>query len=101
MKVYISGKITGYSLKKAERRFRATEAFLKCKGFQPVNPFKVSQFHPLKQWGDYMADDIKALFNCDAIYLHTDWGQSKGARIEYQIAKELNLKVFFEGEFVE
>jgi hypothetical protein len=47
-----------------------------------------------------MIDDIRGLFDCDAIYLHSDWGQSKGARIEYQIAKELNLKVMFAGEFL-
>ena len=101
MKIYISGKISGYDLKEAELKFNVSESFLESKGYEPVNPFKVSEYHPAKEWHHYMIDDISALFECDAIYLHTDWGQSKGARIEYQIAKELNLKVFFEGEFVE
>jgi len=100
MKVYISGKITGYDLKVAEAKFNESEEFLRLKGFHPVNPFKLSETQPDKTWKDYMIDDIRGLFDCDAIYLHNDWGQSKGARIEYQIAKELNLKVMFAGEFL-
>lgn len=100
MKVYISGKITGYDINEAELKFNETEEFLTLKGFTPVNPFKISKNHPSKTWEEYMIDDIRELFNCEAIYLHPDWGQSRGARIEYQIAKELNLKVMFAGEFI-
>ena len=100
MKVYISGKITSYDIEVAESKFNESEEFLRLKGFTPVNPFKLSETHPDKTWKDYMIDDIRGLFDCDAIYLHSDWGQSKGARIEYQIAKELNLKVMFAGEFL-
>ena len=42
--------------------------------------------------------NIEVLFCCDAIYMLKDWGMSRGARIEYAIAKELNLKIFFEDE---
>ena len=100
MKVYISGKITGYDLKVAEAKFNESEEFLRLKGFHPINPFKLSETHQDKTWKDYMIDDIRWLFDCDAIYLHNDWWQSKGARIEYQIAKELNLKVMFADEFL-
>jgi hypothetical protein len=64
-----------------------------------VNPIYVSPYEKDKQWADYMADDIKALFECDAIYMLSDWGQSKGARVEYAIAKELGLIVIHEAEF--
>lgn len=99
MKVYISGKITGYDIKHAEALFNESEILLTTKGYDPVNPFKISKTHPDKTWKDYMIDDIRGLFDCDAIYLHRDWGQSKGARIEYQIAKELNFMVMFQGEY--
>ena len=46
-----------------------------------------------------MRDDISALMKCDAIYMLNDWGQSRGARIEYVIAKELGLEIIYEGEF--
>ena len=100
MKVYISGKITGYDIDVAKSKFNESEELLRLKGFTPVNPFKLSETHPDKTWKDYMIDDIRGLFDCDAIYMNSDWGQSKGARIEYQIAKELNLKVMFAGEII-
>jgi len=46
-----------------------------------------------------MVDDISALLECEAIYMVKDWGQSKGARLEYAIAKELGLYILFDGEF--
>lgn len=36
---------------------------------------------------------IENLMNCDAIYLLYDWRMSKGAVLEYAIAKELGLKI--------
>lgn len=98
MKVYISGKITGYPIKLAHGKFIQTADFLKSKGFEPVNPFDLSPTDEKKTWEEYMIDDIRGLFECKAIYLHRDWGTSKGARIEYGIAKELGLKIFFEGD---
>lgn len=99
MKIYISGKISGLPLKAAKQKFKWHSAFLKLKGFEPVNPFEINQISPEKTWTDYMLIDIKHLFGCDAIYMLKDWGQSRGARIEYQIARELQLKIYFEGEF--
>ena len=97
MKVYISGKITGYDIEVAESKFNESEEFLRLKGFTPINPFKLSEAHPEKTWKDYMIDDIKGLFDCEAIFMHSDWGQSKGARVEYAIARELGLSVYHEG----
>jgi len=99
MKVYISGKISGLPLKIVEEKFKRHFSFLKMKGFNPVNPIDISPFDASKDWHDYMIEDIAVLLKCDAIYMLKDWGQSRGARIEYQIAKELGLRILFEGEF--
>lgn len=101
MKIYISGKITGLPIKKTRAKFRYHESILTMKGYNPVNPFKIKCFirNSEKPWIDYMREDIGELLTCDAIYMLKDWGQSKGARIEYQIAKELGLQILFEGEF--
>ena len=98
MRVYISGKITGLPIDQVAEKFNSHAVLLKLKGYEPVNPVDVSPYHISKQWHDYMVDDIAALFQCDAIYMLADWGQSRGARIEYQIAKELGLKIIFQGE---
>jgi hypothetical protein len=99
MKVYISGKISGLPMQSVEDKFQAHASLLDAKGYTPINPLDVSPFHESKQWHHYMGDDLAALLTCDAIYMLKDWGQSKGARIEYQVAKEMGLKVMFEGEF--
>jgi len=97
MKIYISGKITGYEVSEAAKKFKESENYLSEKGFEPVNPFNLSETNPDKTWKDYMLDDIKGLFDCEAIFMQSDWGQSKGARVEYAIARELGLVVHHEG----
>ena len=105
MKIYISGKITGYELSEAEAKFKKSANYLLKKGLIPINPFDLSSgstfktFVGSKTWKDYMIDDINALFDCDAIFMQQDWGQSKGARIEYAIARELGLQIYHEGSF--
>ena len=99
MKIYISGKISGLPIKNVIEKFKWHAGFLEMKGYEPVNPIDVSPFDETKDWSDYMVDDIAALLKCEAIYMLKDWGQSRGARIEYQIAKELGLQILFEGEY--
>lgn len=96
MKIYISGKITGYEISEAEQKFKNSEDLLLAKGFDPVNPFALSETSPDKTWKDYMIDDIRGLFDCEAIFMQSDWPQSKGARVEHAIAVELGMPVFYE-----
>jgi len=99
MKIYISGRITGYSLFHALKKFAQTERYLREHGYDSVvNPTTLHDYSIEQSWKDYMIVDIKHLFDCDAIFMQSDWSMSKGARIEYQIAKELGLKIIFEEE---
>ena len=107
MKIYISGKISGLPIGIAKAKFKWHAGFLEIKGYEPVNPFDgepifekpLSSYTKDEIWAIFMATDIKELFACEAIYMLKDWGQSKGARVEYAIAKEIGLKIFYEGEF--
>ena len=101
MITYISGKITGYDLKFARDKFHATSLLLIQAGRTPINPFDLSVYHPDKTWDDYMLDDIRGLFKCESIVMHSDWEQSKGARIEHFIAQELGLEILTETELNE
>ena len=96
MKVYISGKITGLPIKEVRTKFNAAQNFCEIYAQEIVNPMEINKISKKKTWIDYMIRDIKALETCDAIFMLKDWGQSKGARIEYEIAKELGLKIMFE-----
>ena len=44
----------------------------------------------------YMKNDIKALLDCDCIYLLKDWEFSKGAALEKQIAEVLKMEIYFQ-----
>lgn len=42
---------------------------------------------------EYMREDIKILARCNTICMLPDWKRSKGARLEYRIAKILNMQI--------
>lgn len=94
MRVYISGKITGIE-DTAHQLFEAAEIELQKQGFKTVNPLKLNHVHD-KSWESYMKEDVKALCDCDAIYLLDNWKDSKGAKIERKIAEYLGLIVLTE-----
>lgn len=93
-KIYISGKITGLNPDQAFSLFNNAELFLTDEGWDVINPMTISHEHD-KSWESYMKNDLKALLDCEAIYMLNDWHTSKGANIEYNLARELGLKVIF------
>jgi hypothetical protein len=93
-KIYISGKISGIELE-AEKLFEKAENELKHKGFEPVNPMKLNHQHN-KSWNSYMKEDIKALCDCDSIYMMSNWTDSKGAIIEHNLSIQLGIDVIYE-----
>ena len=94
MKIYISGQITGIE-SNAPALFESAESFLKAKGFQVVNPTKIEHNHDLT-WASYMRNDIKALMECDGIYMLDNHTKSDGAKLELYIATNLKMTVFHE-----
>lgn len=84
-KVYISGKISGKE-QEAQIAFFAIERLLTSCGFEPVNPFKNGLTED-DTWERHLAVDIIALLECDAILQLPGWEDSRGARLEYEIAK--------------
>ena len=92
-RVYISGSIT----KDPDYRehFRAAEEKLRRLGMKVFNPAKF-EADTDKSWEDYMRKDLAELTRCRAIYLLKGWKKSRGARIEYRIAKALGYMVIKE-----
>jgi len=95
-KIYISGKISGIE-EEALELFAKAESELQYKGFVMVNPMKLNHQHD-KSWHSYMKEDVKALCDCDAIYMLSNWTDSKGAIIEHTIAMYLGLKVLYQNK---
>ena len=97
MKCYISGQITGLDEMEAMHNFaKASNDAMQKLGYDEVlNPMELPHLHEGK-WIDYMCEDIRALHDCDAIYMLSNWRDSKGARIEHAIAEILGLDIYYE-----
>lgn len=93
-KIYISGQITGIE-ETAYTLFLNAEVELKAQKHEVVNPMTLNHNHD-KSWHSYMKEDIKALCDCDEIYMLSNWTESKGAIIEHTIAMVLGLKVKYQ-----
>lgn len=95
--VYLSGPISGIENGNQEA-FAQAEARLARKGATVVNPHKVcSHFDQgSTTWVQYMQADIKAMMDCDSIYMLRGWENSTGARIEHGLAKDLHYRILYE-----
>lgn len=109
MKVYISGPISGLEEVEYLRNFAEGAEFISSEGFIPVNPLEVvpdctdacesglsfEDGRYMHTWKCYMKADIKALLDCDAIFVlpHPKTAESRGVKLEVAIARSLNLQV--------
>ncbi|WGU70656.1 DUF4406 domain-containing protein [Capnocytophaga canimorsus] len=95
MKIYISGKISGLDIEQAKRNFDNAEQLISAIGLTPVNPFKngLTLSH---SWEQHLLKDIENLMACDGILMLENWLDSKGARIENNIANEMGKVVLYE-----
>lgn len=83
-KVYISGPIKG--IKDFENNFNNAENKISKLGYKVVNPCTLKHNHDLS-YESYMKEDIKALLECDYIYMMEGWENSTGAYFELETAK--------------
>jgi nucleoside 2-deoxyribosyltransferase len=97
-KVYLSGPIIG--IKNYKRAFERIEKKLEKNGYDPVNPCHVGMKVEIpkgtsieKAWHLYMIENLKALSNCDSIFMLQGWRNSKDAIIENLYAQALGLSI--------
>ena len=94
MKIYIAGPMTGlpdYNYP----AFNAAAVELRAAGLEVCNPAENPE-PECKSWAGYMRMALAQLVTCDSIYLLKGWESSKGARIERDLAHNLNLYAIFE-----
>jgi hypothetical protein len=94
-KIYLSGKITGLPYEEALKKFSLAESIAKTMALEVVNPMTIEHNHDLS-WESYMKQDLKALLDCDSIYMLNNWTESKGAIIEHKLASDLKLSIYTE-----
>lgn len=100
-KIYISGPIT--NIENWQKNFlNAEKELLELdKPIFVVNPLRISRRieetfsrrNETPSYEDYMREDIRELSKCDCICMLPGWKRSKGARMEYRIARILNMAV--------
>ena len=91
-KIYIAGKVTGEPIEVCSQKFAEAQQFYEKLGFEVVNPIKlVNDFNT--PWKEAMEICLAALIKCDAVVLLNDWEDSKGAKIERQLAEDLDMLI--------
>lgn len=46
-------------------------------------------------WQDYLAGDFNMISRCDALVMVENWKDSKGAKMEHEYAKSLNIPIYY------
>lgn len=101
-KIYISGAISGLEEQATRKRFEEAKQRWQALGFPVINPFdlydeaKIYYASESIAWGKMMRLDLKALEECQTIYMLKGWENSPGARIERDFAVRLGLEVIYE-----
>ena len=83
-KIFISVPISGQE-QKAREKVDLIKAKLSREGYEVVLPFDVyAGKNP--QYEDYICCDLRAMLDCNAIYLCKGWEKSCGCNIEHDVA---------------
>jgi hypothetical protein len=60
-------------------------------GFHPVNP--AAAISAGAEWGQAMREAVGLMLRCDGVALLPGWEDSRGARIEERLAREVGITV--------
>ena len=100
-RVYIAGPMTlggtdESGLEDRLRKFHQVEEYLRARGYEVENPANTPDTDPPRTWREWMVSGINQLMTCDAIYMLPGWSASKGARLEYEIARSFGMELMGE-----
>ena len=94
---YNSGPISTKSWDDAYHAFRESDELIStCLHMKPVNPLTTWALPRHAPWICHMIKDIMLMLTCSAVFFQKDWEQSKGARVEFNFARALGMRVIFE-----
>lgn len=91
-KIYLCGAITGLNPVRCRALFQIAQNKIATNWRVVMNPFD-NGLEEEESWEAHMRADIKMLMECDAMYVVNDISNSKGAKIELNLARSLGLKI--------
>ena len=91
-KIYIAGKVTGLPQQEVVDKFAKAKQEIEEMGFEVVNPIEVVNDFDTP-WNEAMKMCLTALFECTGIVLLPCWKDSKGARLEKELARSLGIEI--------
>lgn len=91
--IYLAGPMSGIA-EFNHPAFHAAAARLRADGHQVVNPAEINP-DTSKTWEECMRRDLQALADCSSLALLPGWENSKGARLEYDVAQALGMTITF------
>jgi len=95
-KVYISGPIKHKNFTEVRHTFDRAESLIKTyTTLEPINPLNngIKQIEGDTNWQEHMREDIKNLCSCDYIMFLPGWTESKGCRLELDIAASIGTEI--------
>ena len=96
MILYIAGPMTGLP-NFNYTAFNTAARDLRALGYDVLNP-TLDRESPAEDpdgltWSDYMRDALEMVTRAEGIALLPDWGSSRGARLEVDVARALGMQV--------
>ena len=93
-RVYIAGPITN-RLDTYKLDFASAKAYLESKGHLVMSPHVL----PLGfDWEDYLEISIEMMMACDAVYVLKGWEESKGTKLEIEMAEKYKMEIIYQEE---
>lgn len=90
--LYLCGKMSGL-LDHGFALFNEHAASLRNRGYTVINPAETDGGSTDKSWDYYMRKDVALMMGCDAVVALPNWKESKGAKIEVALARQLSIPI--------
>lgn len=93
--VYIAGKVSDLPVEQYQLKFEQASKTISEQGFEVYNPVQIIQEKygetHLLPWSECMKEVLPYVIKADVVVLLPCWVHSRGAKIEFQLAKELGI----------
>ena len=91
-KVYLAGAMSGLP-EFNYPAFNAEAARIRALGYHVENPAE-NKAPECGTWQGWMRLSLRQMLMCDSVAMLPGWGKSKGALIEYNLAKSLGMEIW-------